>query len=220
MRLAEIVILALFGIAVVWVLITAPPGSLSPFCTYTTQYELTASLHVDGQILVSSVRTQHSQSRRWVSTINSGGCQQSHGRTLAFKASDGRAFLIPTLLCPLAEDVLMDVQQVDVLRICQGRWPNKAVGFIVNTADRPTVWGPFDFSKSGAVKLVAMEAKSYTWGSPDDNIDELLPALAETFFDDGGSWWNSPNRILRLPKEIVYRAAKADGSTTMRGAQP
>jgi hypothetical protein len=114
----------------------------------------------------------------------------------------------------------MDVEQVDALRVCQGRWPNKAMGFIIKTADLPTVWEPFDFSAAGKVKLVTMEAKSYSWGAPDDNLDALLPSLSKTSFDDGGSWWNSPNRILRLPKEGLYRAFKAAGLTEIRGTKP
>lgn len=113
----------------------------------------------------------------------------------------------------------MDVEQVNALRVCKGRWPNKAMGFIIRTADQPAIWESFDFSDAGIVRLVAMEAKSYRWGTPDDNLDALLPSLSKTYFDDGGSWWNSPNRVLRLPKEGLYRAVKAVGPTEMRGTQ-
>lgn len=113
----------------------------------------------------------------------------------------------------------MDVEQVDVLRICEGRWRNKPTGFVVTTADRPTTWESLDFSRSGGIELVAMKAVSYKWGSPKDNVDELLPAFARTAFDSAGGRWPSPSGILRFPKDIVYRAYNTDGSVQMRGAK-
>lgn len=198
------------------IIVKSPPGSFNPFCTYSSQYELTASLRVNREVLTSTARIQKSQVRPWVATIAYGGCQQSYGRALAFKAEDGRAFLVPTQLCELAEDVLADVKQVDVLRICEGRWPNSAVGFVVAPADGPTTWAPFDFTHAGNVELTSMKAASYEWGSPDDVIDELLPALANTFFEDAENWWQNPRRILRSPRAIVYHAEKEEGSISMR----
>lgn len=190
--------------AIVWM---APPGELDPFCTYDSQYELTASLRVGTELLHSTVRTQNSRSRRWIATLN-GGCQRSHGRALSFLSSDGRAFLIPTLICPLAEEVLLDVDKVDVLRMCRNRWPNKAIGFIVTTASEPQSWQAFDFSKDGETSLVAMQATSYRWGAPSDDIDTTLPSFRNTVFETGSNWWYSPNRILRRPDTILHTARK------------
>lgn len=196
---------AIFSIAVIWM---APPGSFDPFCTYESQYKLTASLRVGPELLQSTVRTQNGRSRAWVETINYAGCQSSHGKALSFVSSDGRVFLIPTLICPLAQDVLLDVGKVDVLRICRDRWPNQAMGFIVSTASQPRSWQQFNFSKNGEASLEAMDATSYSWGSPTDELDSIVPTFRNTYFDEGNSWWYSPNRILRRPTQIIYRAQK------------
>lgn len=196
--------------AAAWVTIfwMSPPGEFNPFCTYDSQYELSASLRVGDQLLQSTVRTQSSHSRRWIRGLNHAGCQQSYGTALSFRASDGRVFLVPTTICPLAKEVMHDLEKVDVLRMCRKRWRNKTIGTIVTTASKPVSWQPFNFIESETANLVAMNANSYRWGSPSDDIDDKIPNLLNTSFETGSNSWSSPSRILGRHSEIIYHARK------------
>ncbi len=207
-RILEIGGIAAILTAFVGIWWEAPAGSFDPFCTYTTQYEVAASLSVGPETLHSVIRAQNRRSRRWVERIFNGGCKPSSNNAHAFVARDGRVFLIPMQLCPLAEEVLRDIEQVDVLRVCKGRWPNRTAGFVVMTADKPTQWELFDPFGNGAATLASMHAVPYRWGSPKDDVEEKAPNLVKTDFDGSRNWYDSPNRVVRRSSDIVYRAQK------------
>ena len=188
-----------------------PPGELDPFCTYDSQYELTASLRVGSEILQSTVRTQNAHSRSWIRGLG-GSCSHAYGRALSFLSSDGRVFLMPTSICQVAEEVLLDVGKVDVIRMYRKRWNDEPVGFVVTDAAAPRTWQTFDVLTSGEPELVALDAKSYRWGSPTDDIDELVPSLGKTYFEEGARPYYTPDRLLRRPGKILYRAQEMRAS--------
>jgi hypothetical protein len=101
-----------------------------------------------------------------------------------------------------------DLEKVDVLRMCRKRWRNKTIGTIVTTASKPVSWQPFNFIESETANLVAMNANSYRWGSPSDDIDDKIPNLLNTSFETGSNSWSSPSRILGRHSETIYHARK------------
>jgi hypothetical protein len=147
-----------------------PPYTLDPFCTYDVIYRLTATIDVDGQPYSSEVVRQNSFSRKWISMINSAGCQQTYGTALSFRLPDARVVLTSTFICQSAKRELEDSRsnytqvferamaerrQADVAALCSGRiqdvYPaSQAHGYIVDDADRPTRWQPFRFGEKVA----------------------------------------------------------------------
>ncbi|WP_148663395.1 hypothetical protein [Bosea vaviloviae] len=198
------------GVMAYWAL---PPNTLNPFCTYRAQYRLEATLQVDDELINATAVRQLSQSRRWVSVINSGGCG-SGVEAMGFKSKDNRVFLIDTYVCGKAEDLFFDkkdytvINNVDIIKNCSNNWPNKSIGFIVDNSDNPTTWQPFNFLASDSrVKLISMSAES-TWRHPLSNIHVISPNLLKTEFAVGQDWWNSPARLLGRPTPVRFRARK------------
>ena len=194
----------------------APPNTISPFCTYSSQFELQATIKVGDEILKSTVYRQRSMSRKWIETINYAGCLQTYGTVLSFKVRDGRVVLVPTEICQTAERVLLDIGAVDVLGMCGTRLPEKK-GFVISTAANPTTWASFDLFKNGQVTLISMLAVA-TKKWPSDDLDSVAPSLLKTTFDDGGNWWNSPERLIvsGRRKERLFRAIKSSADIGLR----
>jgi hypothetical protein len=177
-----------------------PPNTLNPMCTYRAQYRLDATLQVGSELLTSSVVRQSSHSRRWISNMNSGGCGQLYGTALSFRAKDDRVFLIHTDICLSAEKFPQN--PVDVIEHCSPDWPNKPIGFIVDSANKPTTWEPFNFltGEQGA-KLISMTATP-TWRHASDDLEKIAPNILGSVFetDNVRGWWNSPDRIISFKR--------------------
>jgi hypothetical protein len=205
---ATIMLLICFGVAY-W---ASPPTTLNPFCTYVSQYELQGTIRVGDEVLQSTVYRQRTMSRRWVSTI--GGCMPQYGTLLSFKARNGRVFLVPTELCPLAERVLLDIGKVDVARMCNAKLgklsrPREEYGYVVSTAGNPTSWSPFELAGNSPITVVSMVAVvTKKW--PSDDLETLAPNLLKTQFVFDSSWWNSPARFLARGEKKTFRATELD----------
>ncbi|MGO7443585.1 hypothetical protein ELI49_31065 [Rhizobium ruizarguesonis] len=225
--------IALWVTAVVVVIATvvawynAPADRFGLFCTAKIRYEVSATVRVGDEILTSSAKTEFGHARKWLRRFASWDCQQSKGKALAFKARDGRVFLIPTGLCPLAEDVIRDVDKVDIMRMCkrERRYPTQA--YIVSTAEEPTSWQAFDYSKNGPLTIVAMNATAFRWGALGDDIAKKAPNLLRTDFilPANGASWLSPIKVVPQSLNIftsqqylIYQAYPADGPIPLRGA--
>ncbi|WP_105416448.1 hypothetical protein [Neorhizobium sp. T25_27] len=201
-RRTSLALLAVIGAGLIfW---TLPPNTLNPLCTYRAQYRLDATLQVGRELLTSSVVRQTSQSREWISVMNSGGCGQHYGIALSFRAKDDRVFLIHTDICQSAERSLQNA--VDVIEHCSQNWPNKPIGFIVDSANTPTTWKPFNFlfGDEGA-KLISMKAIP-TWHHPSDDLEKTAPNILRSVFvtDYVNGWWDSPERILSFKRRYGY----------------
>ncbi|MDK4735888.1 hypothetical protein [Rhizobium sp. CNPSo 3490] len=224
--------IALWITAAVLVVVTvvawhhAPADRFGLFCTAKIRYEVSGTVLVGDEVLTSSVKTEFGHARQWLRRFTSWDCQQSEGKALAFKARDGRVFLIPTGLCPLAEAVIRDVNEVDIMRMCkrERRYPTRA--YIVSTADTPTSWQAFDYSKTGPLTIVAMNATAFRWGALGDDVAKNAPRLLRTDFilPANGASWLSPIRLVpqslnmfTREQSFLYRAYPIDGPILMRG---
>lgn len=175
-----------------------PPNTVNPFCTYRAQYRLDATLQVGDERISSFAIRQSSQSRRWISVMNSSGCNSFYGGAIAFKSKDNRVFLIPTDVCEKAEKSLNE--NVDVIKTCSTSWPNRSIGFIIDNGENPTNWQIFNFlSGDKNARLTSMNAKS-TWRHPHDEIEKIAPNVLKAYFDFGNDWWYSPERILSFER--------------------
>jgi len=183
-----------------------PPNTFSPFCTYTSQYELTAELEVGGEKLTSAVATQQSLSRHWIETINYSGCRQTHGTVLTFKSSDDRFWMIESNICEIGEEVLRDIYSADLLKVCKG----KRSFYAIDSASLPSTWRRGEFTPDGTVKLVKLVATA-TRKWPNDDIDKMAPNILRARYDADGEWWSSPERLLTRRREFIYDVAKSKG---------
>jgi hypothetical protein len=177
-----------------------PANTLHPFCTYRAQYRLDATLQVGGELLTSSVVRQSSQSRQWIYVMNSGGCGQRYGTALTFRAKDDRVFLIHADICQSAEK--FPENPVDVIEHCSQNWPYRPIGFIVDSASKPTTWKPFNFLIGDQdAKLISMKATP-TWHPPSDDLEKSAPNILKSVFetDNVNGWSNSPERIISFER--------------------
>jgi hypothetical protein len=85
----------------------SPPYTFNPFCTYDLTYRLRVTLEAEGKQYTSEAVRQKSRSRRWISTMNHGGCPSSKGTTLAFRLDDNRLVLIGSAICRDADHALV-----------------------------------------------------------------------------------------------------------------
>ena len=152
-----ILICAILGMG--WVkVITSPPYTFHPLCTYDLIHRVETTIDVDGMRYRAAATSQNTFSRNWIAPINSAGCPQTYGTALAFQLTDGRVVLVRTGICRKAKEVLADfaptdtwhyhpifttaMQQrraVDVKRYCAGLiWDTAGLGRICGRQWRPS----------------------------------------------------------------------------------
>ncbi|MCP4103769.1 MAG: hypothetical protein GY750_20475 [Lentisphaerae bacterium] len=197
----------------------SPDNTFDPFCTYSSQYTLKAILKVGNEILHSTINRQRSFSRPWIQVINSNGCKQSYGTALSFRSSDNRAFLISSNICPLAEEVLLEIGEADIIKLCTDttrgslsrKWGYKIKGYIISDAETPKSWRKFNPLSEEFVVLKSMKAIQ-TEKPASDDLDKLMPNILRTGFDANGSWSESPEPLLSFGRRnslgIIYSAKK------------
>jgi len=185
-----------------------PPNTLSPFCKYRAQYRLDATLQVGNELLTSSVVRQSTQSRAWISVMNSAGCPSHYGTTLSFRAKNDRVFLIHTEICKSAEKFPQN--PVDVIEYCSQNWPLRPVGFIVDSATAPTTWEPFNFlTGDHGARLISMKAMP-TWSHPYDDLETTAPNILRSTFETNlvNVWAYSPERTVSFGRRRSHGDSK------------
>jgi hypothetical protein len=189
----------------------SPPNTFHPLCTYDLTYRLRVTLEADGKQYASEVVHQKSKSRRWIMTLNSGGCRSSKGTALAFRLADNRLVLIGSTICREAEHILAygrenvhyeyparamrDRRKVDVSSLCIGvvRSRDRSVqtflkfdGYLIDNADKPTQWTGFriydnTFSSLPNLRIVSAVAEAADI-SPMGDLDRVAPEVMRTDF--------------------------------------
>lgn len=175
----------------------APPYTFHPFCTYRVLSELTADVVVSGEVYSSSVVYQASQSRKWISVINSSGCKSTHGTALVYKLNNGNVALVPSGMCRKAEAELKRKGSVDIAKTCNRRHRPDGIAYFIDSAEHPKRWR--ELSSTDDFQIIEMRATS-TWKSPRDNIDAVAPNILKSRFETKGSWWRSPERFLTFDR--------------------
>jgi hypothetical protein len=189
----------------------SPPNTFNPFCTYDLTYRLRATLEAEGKQYSSEAIHQKSRPRRWIMSLNGGGCPSSEGTTLAFRLDDNRLVLIGSTICREAEHILAygkanvhyeyparamrDGRKVDVSSLCTGvvRSRDRSTqtflrydGYLIDNADKPTRWTGFRFYDNTAsspphFRMVSAVAEAADI-SPTDDLDRVAPEMIKTDF--------------------------------------
>jgi hypothetical protein len=213
----------------------SPPNTFNPFCTYRLAYRLNVSLEIGGKQYASEVVRQLSQSRQWISTMNS-GCRQGLGMAMPFRLEDNRLVLISSYICPKALHALADTgkeyrsddfvqamrehRKVDVTSLCVGVSRNRPApysesysGFIIDDADHPKRWRGFNFESANMKELIRIDSAvaEAIDIAPEDQLDKVAPEVLKTTFTYD-NWSASPETLLPLfrrylpSKQFTYTA--------------
>jgi hypothetical protein len=210
----------------------SPPYTFDLTCTYDLTYRLSATIELGGERYSSEVVHQRSQSRKWLSVMNSGGCPQTYGTALSFRLADQRLILVGSEICSAAlrklagslydndafATAMVQHRKLDLMPLCTGigeprpRERDLYEGFLIDNADHPAWWGGFKFDSTlpdsdQTIHLVSARIEAADI-SPSDNLQETAPAVLETEFGFD-TWWNSPERIVsfnRRPRPYAFAA--------------
>jgi hypothetical protein len=201
-RRGVIALVALGAIATLWF----ARSMLDPFCTYRLNARIEATIEVGGKLYNSNAVYRASQSRDWISGMNSAGCIETKGTALVFKLDKGAVILVPNGLCPKAERAFISEGRSDVVADCEGKPRPDGDAFALDSGTNPTLWQPLTWDDN--VKLISMKAER-SFGSPNDLLDQNAPSVLDAGFDDNGDWWASPERVItfwrRYNKNEPYR---------------
>ncbi len=188
-------------------------SGLDPFCGTSAQYETTATIRYQGEILSSTVYRRNRASRAWIQTMNSGGCGETIATDFVFRSRADRIVLISSRICHEAGTALSRRTDLDVRAICRpDRYPPRPSGYLIDYADSPARWQAFwytgrELPESKAVddvELVSWTARR-TDQEPHDNLETIAPALLRASFE-------SANRSVKFrPHVSTTRQQKANG---------
>jgi hypothetical protein len=211
-RRGTMLLVVLGAIATLWF----GRATLDPFCTYRLNARIEATIEVGDKLYHSNAIYRASQSRDWISPINSGGCTETDGTALVFKLDNDAVILVPNGLCQRAENVFKATGRSDVVADCQGKPRPDGDAFALDSGTAPTLWQPIAWG--GDVKLIAMKAER-SFGSPKDLLEQNAPGVLDAGFVYDGNWWQSPERVIpfdrRYNKDEPYRFQVRQGQVDL-----
>jgi hypothetical protein len=215
----------IFAVAAAGTVLTSPPNTLHPFCTYELTYRLTAVIEIDGERHAADVVRQHSFPRDWTIGLLKGSCRQTHGMSLSFRLKDERVVLMTSDICVQALQAFADrpgpvrstyraamreQRRIDIAQHCHGlttsRWPThngwdfpRWQGYVIDNAHHPTHWSIFSLEESiqGSESRIHLVSAiaQAVDASPTDSLRRVAPGLLKTQFRDG-RWPHSPEWLI------------------------
>lgn len=191
-RLGYFALLCCGVVATLW-LLPSTRTAFDPFCTYRVNARIEATIEVGGELYHSQAVYRASQSRDWISVINSGGCKETRGTALVFRLNNDAVILVPNGLCRSAERVFRTEGLSDIVVDCDGKPRPDGDAFALDSGTTPTLWKPLTWGEE--VKLISMQAER-SFASPDDLLDQMAPGVLDARFDTNGHWWRSPERVI------------------------
>ena len=186
----------------------SPTYTFHPTCTYTVNARVSADVEIGGQKLSSTVVYQNSRSRRWISMMNSAGCQQIYGNALTYKLPNDSVLIVPARICYKGEQAIAKSGRVDILSVCIGKQAHQDSAFIVDSAARPEKWRTVTHGVD--FRIVSMTADS-TWYNPADDIASIAPNLLKSDFKFSRQQWSrSPEKIISFQRRYNERRHRPD----------
>ena len=183
----------------------SPPNTFDPLCTYTVNAHVSADVEISGQTFTANVVYQNSQSRRWISQLNSAGCTQKNGNALVYKLPKDRLLIFPSHLCYPAEKLIQKTGHVDILNACPLERARQNRGFFIDSSENPRRWR---HARNGSDYEITRMTATTTWDDPSDNIETVAPKLLSSRFEYGRhiamTWSKSPEALIPYSRRRPY----------------
>lgn len=135
--------------------------------------------------------------------MNSAGCTQPHGNSIAFRLPCDRVLLVPARLCKKAIHIFDDKGSVDVMSACTSKHDYQNWAVLVDSAARLGKWR--NVANGTEFKIRRMLATS-TWDNPSDSIETVAPNLPKSQFERAKvRWQQSPERLLPFKRRAKQK---------------